>query len=512
MRLRQLWLAAILVPAALAAQPAAISSRPDRLAVTVYRDPYSNGDNPLNRQWLNGYALISETRRVSIPAGEAELRFEGVAGGMLPQSAIVSGLSDAILERNRDAYLLSPGTLLDRSLGRRVHLSRTSKATGKTVEQEAIVRSGADGAVILQTPQGYESLRCTGLSETLIYDRVPPGLSAKPTLSVRTRSDRPLTTDVTLSYLATGFDWRANYIAILSPAGDRLELSAWLTLASSDETSFPAAQTQTVAGRLNWTGVRAPRSEWRPLTLTCWPQSSTSDIPEQSQEIVVTGSRVMAREMDQFSNAAPPPPPPPPMMAPAAMMAQQEALGALKLYHIPEPVTVAANSQKQVAFLARPSVRVRSVYRRPIFGAEDSVPMVARRVLVTSNVEANGLGLPLPAGQVVIFSSGGSRPILIGEGAVGDHAVGEEVEFALGDTPGVLSRLRLLKRSAERSEFELTVTSDRPTPIRFESEIWMPGGRFEAEVPLGRRNGRPLIALTVPANGSAAMRFSVLPR
>ena len=106
-------------------------SAPDGVAVTVYRDPNRSAVEALELEWLNGFALISETRQVTLPAGESELRFEGVAGGILPQSAIVTGLPEGIVERNRDAYLLSPGTLLDRSLGRRVHLRRTSRATGE---------------------------------------------------------------------------------------------------------------------------------------------------------------------------------------------------------------------------------------------------------------------------------------------------------------------------------------------------------------------------------------------
>ena len=35
------------------------------------------------------------------------------------------------------------------------------------------------------------------------------GLSVRPTLSVRARSDRPVAATVTLSYLASGFDWQA---------------------------------------------------------------------------------------------------------------------------------------------------------------------------------------------------------------------------------------------------------------------------------------------------------------
>ena len=132
-----------LAPLPAAAQTIVTSARPDRVAVTVYRDPNRPAAQVPNIQWLNGVALISETRQISIVPGTTDIRFEGVAGGIIPQSAIVTGLPEGFIERNRDAYLLSPATLLDRSLGRRVHLRRTSRATGQVREQEAIIRSGA---------------------------------------------------------------------------------------------------------------------------------------------------------------------------------------------------------------------------------------------------------------------------------------------------------------------------------------------------------------------------------
>src|SRR4051812_49065676 len=208
-------LVALALSARATAQAIVSSPGPERVAVTVYRNP-DRGLEPLNLQWLGGYALISETRRVPVPAGESELRFEGVTSGIVPQSAIVTGLGEAVIEKNRDARLLSPGALLDASLGERLHLRRTSKATGAVREQEAIVRATADG-VVLQTADGIETLRCTGLPETLIASEVPPGLSAKPTLSVRVRSPQPVERTVTLSYITNNFDWQANYVAELAP-------------------------------------------------------------------------------------------------------------------------------------------------------------------------------------------------------------------------------------------------------------------------------------------------------
>src|SRR3546814_4930896 len=73
--------------------------------------------------------------------------------------------------------------------------------------------SGPDNAVVLQTADGFEGLRCSGLPETLVYDSIPAGLSAKPPLSVTTRSPEATTAAVTLTYLATGFDWAAHHVA-----------------------------------------------------------------------------------------------------------------------------------------------------------------------------------------------------------------------------------------------------------------------------------------------------------
>jgi hypothetical protein len=491
-------LAVLAAPAA--AQNLVTSARADSVAVTVYRDPERDPARTLNLRWLNGYSLISETRTVTLPAGESVIRFEGVASGAFAETAIVTGFPDGIVERNRDAELLSAATLLDRSLARRVHLRRTSLATGAVREEEAVIRSGADGAVVLQTADGFEALRCTGLPETLVYDGIPAGLSARPTLSVRLRSGAPVTATVTLSYLAGGFDWQANYVGTLSPDGRRLALFAWLTLASMDETSFPDANTQAVAGQPN----REP-PEWQPreatgLQLRCWPQRRTHEVrpggegyDSEDQAIVVTGTRVAGANVSA-------------LQAPA-MEATQEALGDLKLYRIPAPVTVSSHSQKQVALLHRSGVAVREVYRAEIErGEAGRDPEPAQWLLLTRNRTADGLGLPLPAGRMVLFGAGAARPLMLGAAAIGDHAVGEDVEFQFGNAIGVMTALRRISSGKDRTTYDLIVTNDHPRRIEFEARLTF--GDIRAGARLGTRNGTPLWRVTVPANGRAVLRFS----
>jgi hypothetical protein len=497
-------------PVSAAAQSIFTSQRPDRVAVTVYRDPNRQAGTAMELDWLEGYALISETRRIAIPAGESEIRFEGVAGGIVPQSAIVAGLPDGIVERNRDAYLLSPESLLDRSLGRRVHIRRTSRATGAVTETEAVIRSGAGGAVVLQTAAGFESLRCTGLPEQLVYDGVPTGLSASPTLSVRARAAQAVTATVTLTYLANGFDWQANYIATLSPDGAHVGLFAWLTLGNGDETGFRNADTQAVAGRLNREddGSAEDDDSGRALQLNCWPAGTTSDTPPQSisttQEVVeqisADNGPVGAAQEDDANI----------VVTGTIMRAVQEELGDLKLYRIPEPVTVAARSQKQVAFLDQPAVEIGLIYRQRTDPDANGDPRPANMVLVTRNRRQEGLGLPLPAGTVQLFDESRGRPILLGEGSIADRAVGEDVEIEVGTASGVTSRIEAGEQGDHWQDYVLTLTNDRAVPIRFEMEFSRTNDELRPRGRLSNRNGRPLWATAVPANGTATLRYRVI--
>ncbi|WP_380880028.1 DUF4139 domain-containing protein [Sphingomonas sp. DBB INV C78] len=506
--------------AAPAGAAAVSSAGPDTVSVTVYRNPDRSVDEAMNLDWLEGFALITETRTISLPPGDAEIRFEGVAGGILPQSAIVSGLPGGVSEKNRDARLLAPGALLDAHLGRRIHLRRTSRATGAVREMDAVVRTGPDDGVVLETADGIEALRCSGLSEALSYDSLPAGLSDKPTLAVRTHNDRGGTVTVTLSYLADQFDWQANYVAQIAQDGRTLDLFGWLTLANGNGESFVGARTQAVAGTLNRaeTADDDPmlRQPW--LAISCWPMGNTSSglqappppapppppaLYDMGEDIVVTAQR-----RAEVAMSAPV----------AAMMAGQEELGDLKLYRIPERVTVAANAMKQVAFLDRRKIAFDRVYTVIVDMGDENETQAAEIRLRTKNVAGRGLGLPLPSGQVAMFEPSAARPMLIGEAPLDDIAVGQDVELRVGDSPQVQFAQRMLdegedgedRRRQRRYEIELTNANPHPVTVevslrRYSTELHLVGPSARLE----QKNGRPLWIAKVPANGTARLRYKV---
>jgi hypothetical protein len=502
------------VAAALLALPAAasaetvVSSGPDAVSVTVYRDPGRRGGGTLDLRWLAGFALVTETRTVAIPAGTSDIRFEGVAEGIVPVSAIVTGLPGGVVQKNRDARLLSPAALVDGTLGRRVTVRRTDPATGRVVEEPAVIRAGPSQGVVLETKAGFEALGCSGLPEKLIYDQVPPGLSPRPTLSVTTRSPAAATVKVSLSYLASGFDWNASYVARVAPDGRTLDLFAWLTLANGNGESFAAAETQAVAGTLNRTGDDGPQDDGPDpqLRLQCWPMDSTRSAPESMVPL------------------PPPPPPAPPMAAPqmaegadvvvtaARFQAVQEELGDLKLYRVPERVTIAANAQKQVALVQKtgiPFERLHTVTVLAELGEGDSWPTAI--LLRTKNVVARQLGVPLPSGGVALFEQASGRDILVGEGQMRDTAIGEDVEIAAGTSEQV--RIAVTDPGGDPRERLMTLTNANPFPVTVEVLLRTRPDRpvERPSVRLGKKNGIGMWVAQVPAHGSSALRYRLKP-
>src|SRR6202041_3932918 len=174
-------------------------------SVTVYRAPY-RGSGSIDLNTLGGFALISETRTVNLAAGVSRLRFEAVADGIEAASAIVTGLPDGVLEKNREGKLLSPSALIAAAVGKSLTLLRTDSKTGKLWRVTATIRSDAGGGVVFETSEGIEALRCSGLPETFSFSGITD-LAATPTLSVLVRAAQPVTRTVTPAYFARAFGW-----------------------------------------------------------------------------------------------------------------------------------------------------------------------------------------------------------------------------------------------------------------------------------------------------------------
>jgi len=516
-----------LIAAPAHAREVVTASAPQDVSVTVYRDP-ERGEDAIDLNWLNGFALISETRTVTLPAGATTIRFDGVAESMVAVSAIVTGLPGTAQEKNRNAQILSPAALVDGSLGNRVTITRTNPATGEAKSEQAQVRTRADGGLVLQTAEGYEAVRCAGLPEKLTFASLPDGLSSGPVYTADTHDQRGGTYTVTLTYLAAGFDWDAHYVATFARSGQqrerRLTLDAWLTIANSNGQSFADAQLLAVAGRLevqsDYRDMAQPPAG-KPLRLTCFPFGSSAsgvrvpsparpappayhDAELSDQAITVTAMRRMAAPMAKMEEA---------------VMAAEEALGDLKLYRVPMAVTVAANSQKQVAFLSLKDVQGALVHRVDCEPDVDRREMLAGVVMRTRNVEKAGLGRALPAGGITLFEPSAYGPLPIAEDAVSDYAVGQEVEIAIGGQSRVAAACSLRDEDAAETDLrdgrwhamqaQITNHSDEDADVEVRLGTASAWGIRRSSRKIALQDGAQVMRVRVAAGSSRTVKWQV---
>jgi hypothetical protein len=485
-----------------AAQPVIVSSGPDSVGVTIYRDPNRAVDGALELGSLRGFALISETRTVDLPPGPVTIRFEGVASGIVPQSALIFGAD--IREKNRDAALLSERSLLDGFTGQTVTLRRTDPATGKRSEESAIIRSGPNG-VVVQTARGIEPIYCSGLSNDLLFPGVPVGLSAKPTLSTLTKDQPGGRRTITLVYLSQRFDWQANYVGELAVDGASLNLFAWLTMTSNDDTSFANATAAAVAGKVNrndngegWADAYTAPVDRR---YECWPsrEAMLQAVAEPMAPAPPPVMMEMAAPVAALSRMD--------MVVTASKIAQREDLGDLKLYRIPMPVTVAARAQKQVAFLVKPKVKGTLLYRARYAHGLDTVEQLFR----VKNTKANGLGEALPAGKVALFQQTAQMRMLLGEASLADKAVDEEVDLVFGSGSNVTTEfVDGATKGKNWQSKRLVVRNANQSPVRFEAEFPAADsgttfGQFSGK--MVAKPGKLVWIVTVPANGTMTLNW-----
>ena len=402
MRLRHLALATaaattaivFAVPVAGQVDPSSEQTAQGDVSVTIYND---------------GQALVQDVRSIAIPQGRTRIEFPDVSAMIRPETLSFAADDTGIVEQNFDFDLLTPTKLMEKAIGQTITLVRTNPATGSETRERATVLSTA-GGVVVQIGDRIEVLRDDGLPVRVIFDRVPPNLRARPTLSVTLESARAGTRPASLRYLTPGLGWGADYVALYDEAANTIDMQGWVTLTNSTGTTFHQADTLLVAGNPNGGGYRAT------------PQRGVRSMP--------------------------PPPPPPGAFVPGTETAARERLGDFYLYPIAGRTTIANNQTKQVSFLDVQGVPARKVYGRTVgwLSSDDQPYPVASQIAFSSSREG-GLGDALPAGTVRFYQRDRTgNPQFIGENGIGHTPMGSELTLSTGDAFDIYVQAEVEKR------------------------------------------------------------------
>lgn len=421
-------------------------------------------------------ALVRDQRDITLEGGLNHLAFIDVSAYMRPETALITieGIEAAVLEQNFNFDLLTPQTLLDKSVGQMVRLVRINPETGEDIVEEGILLSTA-GGITVRIGDRIE----TAYPGRIVFDQVPVHLRARPTLVIDLDSPSAGDASATLSYLTGGLGWKADYVAQLSDDEKTIDLNGWVTLTNSSGTAYRDALLQLVAGDVNVVQQMMYRGE---------------------QDMMMNGVAAAVPEMTQ------------------------EALLDYHLYTLGRPTTLAENQTKQVALLSGTGTPVAKEYRFENIAYAFNYPMGEQeRVNATvfvefKNDEAGGLGMPLPGGIIRVYKADSQgRVQFVGEDLIQHTPKGESVRLMLGQAFDVTARTRQtdfdrLSDQLYESTFEIVFRNAKPDPVTVRFIEGMDGEWtvLEESLPHTKLDAyRAEWKVEVPAEGETTLTYKV---
>jgi hypothetical protein len=421
-------------------------------------------------------ALVHDRRRLQLDQGVNRVAWRDVGASMDATSAILEDLTAPgavrVVEQNFNFDLLKPSTILDKFVGRDVTIVHDKPAPGQPARETAKLLADNDG-IVLQYADRVE----TDLSGShIVFGALPRDLRDRPTLVLDLLSDRAGSADLDLSYLTDGLNWYANYVGVVSPQEDRMDLQGLITLSNTSGTSFPNARLQLVAGNVN----------------------------------VVAG--------------------PPPVPVPAPMSATDNAQAVTQqnffeyhLYTLAQPTSVLNNQTKQVSLLSARRVPIHKTLELRGSDAYYSNPdadlgaKLKVGVYVTFTNRGGELGVPLPGGVVRLYKNdAGGTSQFLGSDQIDHTPRNEHVRLHLGDSFDVTANkkqltFRSLGGCSFASSYRIVLANAKTEPATVLVVEPIPGDwQITAENLNHQKTSSATASWTVrvPAGGKATLEYS----
>jgi hypothetical protein len=354
------------------------SEEPHDISLTVY-----NG----------GYAMIRETRDMTLTKGDQWLKIQGVPSQIEATSVSLQTPGQEgivkVLEQNYLYDLVNRRKLMQRYIDQDIFLANGKerhKVTLLSNEGGLIVKNGEE---IHLSPKG-----------DLILPRLSEGLLTRPTLKWRVLSKKEGNIPLQLSYLSTGLSWKADYNLVINDRGDLADISSWISLKNYSGATFKNAKIKLIAGDVH---------RYRP------------------QVAVRSHARGKAESLGFAGNSA----------------VSEKTFGEYHLYEMPYRSDLFDQQLKQVEFINQKAVVTKKIYSYQVVVNNKNVNVQ----LSFKNNEKSGMGLPLPAGRVRMFQRDEDDGQLefIGEDRIRHTARDEEVSLNVGNAFDLVGECKILK-------------------------------------------------------------------
>lgn len=384
-------------------------------------------------------ALVKEKRSMKIPEGLSTIMFRDISARINPASVSFASLTAPqavrVREQNFEYDLVEDVKLMNKFVGERITVRTRSGEVFTGYLLTGARGSSASNIVMSSGPDGAGQVFTVYLSDiqSVEYPSLPEGLITRPTLAWLTSNTSGVTAhDVLVTYLTGGLSWAADYVAVIGPNDDVIDLRGWVTITNESGATYSDAKLKLVAGDVNQV------------------QNEMYDVGRAS------GAKLaMAEQAPSF---------------------EEKAFYDYHLYTLQYPTTVKESQVKQIELLAADKVPVKKllVYDGAQFGAK------VNSILEFWNKQDGNLGMPLPKGVVRVskMDSDGSLEF-IGEDRIDHTPKDEKVRITLGSAFDVvgsrtqISTKRISDRVREETwKVELRNHKDEPVEVTVLERLW----------------------------------------
>ncbi len=377
--------------------------------------------------------LVKDTRQVTLPTGQGELRFMDVASSINPVTVSARSLNFpndfSVLDQNYEYDLMSESRLLDKFVGQKLKLLRWNEDLSKKEEVEATLLSNNDGQIYQIGGEIY-----LGYPGIKVVPSIPENLIAKPTLTWLFSNKNAKTHELEVSYLTGNISWKADYVAVLAGDDRSMDLSGWVTIDNQSGAMYKDARLKLVAGDVN--RVEAP----------------------------MLMRKAVLSEMMMDTAGAP--------------QFQEKAFFEYHIYDLQRKTTIKDKQTKQISLLEASGVQAKKEFL--VYGSSNyyfyAMPGQKQKQDVNvfvefKNSQANHAGMPLPQGTVRMYKKDTDDSLqFIGEDNIQHTPKDETVRLKIGKAFDVVAErvqtdYKQISNRMHESEWEVTIRNHKTEAV-----------------------------------------------
>jgi hypothetical protein len=385
--------------------------------------------------------LVKDTRLIDFKPGIHELKFMDVAAKIDPTTvhikSLINGSSLNVLEQNYEYDLLSPQKLLEKFVGQNIQLATINPETKKEEIVEATLLS-TQGGNIFQIGDKIH----IGHYGRVLLSKIPENLIPQPTLVWMLENKLSKPQKLEASYLTSGINWKADYVAVLNKLDTMTDLTGWVTIDNRSGATYQNALLKLVAGDIN-------RVQGEMRTDYARPMAAAKEASPQFKE---------------------------------------ESFFEYHLYTLDRRTTIKDNQTKQMTLLDANQVPVKKLL---IFSGSPQYYYYQMNqstnkqkigvFLELENTKKNNLGMPLPKGTVRVYKEDKDGSLqFVGEDRIDHTPKDEKFKIKIGEAFDVVGErvqtdYKRLGRNLFEVAFEVSLRNHKDEDIKVFVEEPIPG-------------------------------------